>query len=111
MTAPFCSLTHQASYFFSTGFSSYYYQKVLEDCGFTNIELVPNGSYLEYLAQEVNRLNGISKKYTLRKRGLNLYQKIISGLFLRVLNKQFKQDTTSSDLLCFGYFIKCTKPP
>lgn len=109
ITAPFCALTHQAPYFHATGFSPYYYKQILSDFGFTNIELVPNGSYFEYFAQEVHRLNGVSKQYTIKKKGLSFYQKIVSLLFLRLLNKQFKKDTKSSDLLCYGYFVRCTK--
>lgn len=107
ITAPFCSLTHQSPYFFATGFSKFYYDRILEDNGFENIESTPNGSYFEYMAQESKRLNGISKRYA--GKPLNLYQKIITGLFLRVLNKLNKKDTRSGELLCFGYFVTAIK--
>lgn len=107
ITAPFCSLTHQAPYFFSTGFSQFYYKDLLELHNFSDIELVANGSYFQYLAQEAKRLNSVSKKYS--SKGLSLYQKIVTTLFLRVLNKKEKQDTNSKELLCYGYFVKAIK--
>lgn len=107
ITAPFCSLTHQAPYFFSTGFSVYYYTHLLEQYGFDQIVMTPNGSYFQYLAQEARRLNSVSTKYT--GKGLGLYSKIITTLFLRILNKKESKDNGSSELLCFGYFVKATK--
>lgn len=107
MTAPFCSLTHQAPYFFSTGFSNFYYEKILTDVGFRDIETLPNGSFFKYMAQETHRINSVSKKYT--GKALNLYQKIICGLFLRMLAKLDRKDRNSGELLCFGYLVKAIK--
>jgi ubiquinone/menaquinone biosynthesis C-methylase UbiE len=107
LTAPFCSLTHQSPYFFATGFSRYYYEKILADNGFGTIETTPNGSFFEYLAQESKRLNSLSKKYD--GKPLSLYRKIIVGLFVRLLDRLNKKDTASSELLCFGYFVKAIK--
>ncbi|MDR1090486.1 MAG: class I SAM-dependent methyltransferase [Prevotella sp.] len=107
ITAPFCSLTHQSPYFFATGFSRFYYNRMLQDQGFENIETLANGSYFEYMAQESKRLNGISRKYA--GKPLSLYQKIITGLFLRILDKLNKKDKNSSELLCFSYFVKAGK--
>lgn len=107
MTAPFCALTHQSPYFFSTGFSQFYYEKILGDCGFKDVETVANGSFFEYMAQESKRLNGVSKRYT--DKALTLYQKIVTGLFIRVLNTLNKKEKQSGELLCYGYFVKATK--
>ena len=107
ITAPFCSLTHQAPYFFSTGFSPFYYNRILEDKGFENIETLANGSYFEYMAQESKRLNGAAKKYT--GKPLSLYQKIVTGLYIRILDKLNKRDKNSDELLCYSYFVKAIK--
>lgn len=107
ITAPFCSLTHQAPYFFATGFSQFYYNGILLENNFSSIELEANGSFFQYLAQEARRLNSVSKTYT--NKGLNWYQKIVTGLFLRVLNRQEKKDKGSNELLAFGYFVKAIK--
>ena len=107
ITAPFCSLTHQAPYFFSTGFSKFYYEHWLSELGFEGIETEANGSYFEYLAQEAKRLNGISKKYSGKE--LNFFQKIVTTLFLKTLASKAKKDKNSSELLCYGYFVKARK--
>lgn len=107
ITAPFCSLTHQAPYFFSTGFSEFYYNQLLHENSFKEIQVEANGSFFQFMAQETRRLNSVSKTYT--GKSLNLYQKIILSLFLRVLNKQEKKDKGSKELLSFGYFVKAIK--
>lgn len=107
VTAPFCSLTHQAPYFFSTGFSKFYYQHCLDSLGFENIDTATNGTYFEYLAQEARRVNSTSKKYT--GKGLNIFQKIITTLFIRLLASKAKKDKGSEELLCYGYFVKARK--
>lgn len=107
LTAPFCSLTHQAPYFFSTGFSEFYYKTLLEENGFKDIKIEANGSFFEFMAQEARRLNSVSKSYT--GKGLNFYQKVVATLFLRVLNRQDKKSKGSNELLCFGYFVKATR--
>lgn len=107
ITAPFCSLTHQAPYFFATGFSQFYYTDLLKENNFSSIELKANGSFFQFLAQEIRRVNSVSKTYV--GKGLNWYQKIITGLFLRVLSKQDKKDRGSNELLAFGYFVRAIK--
>lgn len=107
ITAPFCSLTHQAPYFFSTGFSHFYYVHWLEALGFQDIKTETNGTYFEFLAQEARRVNSTSKKYA--GKGLSFFQKAIVALFLKVLASKAKSDQGSSELLCYGYFVKATK--
>ena len=107
ITAPFCSLTHQAPYFFSTGFSKYYYDRWLGELGFDGIEADTNGSYFEFMAQEARRVNSVSKKYS--DKGLNFFQKIVTVLFLRILAAKAKKDEKSGELLCYGYFVKARK--
>lgn len=107
ITAPFCSLTHQAPYFFSTGFSKFYYQDCLNLLGFEEIDSVSNGTFFEYLAQEARRVNSTSLKYT--GKGLSIFQKIITTLFIRLLASKAKKDKGSDELLCYGYFVKARK--
>lgn len=107
ITAPFCSLTHQSPYFFATGFSPFYYDRILEDNSFEQINALANGSFYEYMAQESRRLNGVSKTYT--GKGLSLYQKVITGLFIRMLSKLNRRDRNSKELLSFGYFVTAKK--
>jgi len=53
ITAPFASLTHFAPYHFYSGFNKYFYEKHLVDYGFEIKEIQRNGSFFEYLAQEI----------------------------------------------------------
>lgn len=64
ITAPFCSLTHLAPFHYYSGFTKYFYEKILVECGFEIIELQANGNYFEYLAQEVRRITKFAKMYT-----------------------------------------------
>jgi ubiquinone/menaquinone biosynthesis C-methylase UbiE len=107
ITAPFCSLTHFAPYHFYSGFNRFFYEAVLENNGFDIIELVPNGNYFEYLAQEVNRLPHMAKKYcqkTINKREID-----IIGQLKVLLQNLSNSDSNSSELLCFGYHVLAQK--
>ena len=55
LTAPFCSLTHMAPYYFANGFSEFWYREHLEAYGFEICELTPDGDYFKYMAQELFR--------------------------------------------------------
>ncbi len=107
LTAPFNSLTHYAPHFYSTGFSSYFYEHHLTRLGFEIIELTPNGNFFEYIAQELRRVKYVSDKYTGKK--LNLLFTSTIYLVLRALSKLSVIDKGSSELLCLGYFIICKK--
>jgi len=56
VTAPFCSLTHFAPYFYQTGYSRYFYEYWLPRFRCETVDMQWNGSYFEYLAQEVRRI-------------------------------------------------------
>lgn len=107
LTAPFCSLTHFAPFHYYSGFSNYFYELELEKNGFDVIEIIPNGNYFEYLAQEMNRLESVGYKYA----GINISQKekeainVIKG----TLQKLTDNDKGSSELLCFGYHVLARK--
>ena len=107
ITAPFCSLTHFAPYHFYSGFNKFFYEEELNNNGFHNIEIITNGSYFDYLAQEMNRLPFMSTKYS----NININKKeskTISQLKL-LLQKLSDNDSNSSELLCFGYHIRARK--
>ncbi|MDI6046612.1 class I SAM-dependent methyltransferase [Flavobacterium yafengii] len=107
ITAPFCSLTHFAPYHFYSGFNKFFYETELEKNGFDIMELIPNGNYFEYLAQELNRLTFIAKQYS----GVQLNKKEdrnIAQMKLMLQNLSNK-DSNSSELLCFGYHVLARK--
>lgn len=103
LTAPFCSLTHYAPYHFCTGFNKYWYEKYLSEFGFEDIEIKTNGNFFEYIAQEIDRIPSVTKRYSSGK--LNIFELITSFLMLRMLSHFSKDDRGSSELLCFGYHI------
>lgn len=107
ITAPFSGLTHFAPYHFYTGFNKYFYEKLLSATGFKILEITPNGNYYEYLSQEMRRLPNIIHKYSDSK--INIFEKIITKLILKILNKYNKKDRGSNELLCFGYHVFAQK--
>jgi ubiquinone/menaquinone biosynthesis C-methylase UbiE len=107
LTAPFCSLTHFAPYHFYSGFNRFFYETELVKNGLEILELLPNGNYFEYLAQELNRLPYIAKQYS----GIQLKQKEDRNLaqMKLMLQNLSDKDSNSSELLCFGYHVLARK--
>lgn len=107
LTAPFCSLTHFSPYHFSTGFNKYWYEIHLAANGLKIIDISPNGNFFEYVAQEIDRIPSISKRYSKNKPGL--LERLSVFVALRMLSRFSKRDSGSSDLLCFGYHVHAVK--
>lgn len=107
ITAPFCSLTHFAPYHFSTGFNKYWYEKHLAKFDFEAIEIIPNGNFFEYVAQEVNRISSISSRYSRTKP--NWIELWCICILQRMLLRCSKRDSGSAELLCFGYHVHARK--
>ncbi len=100
LTAPFASLSHFTPYFYSTGFSRYFYEYWLNHLGMQIDELHLNGNYFEYLAQELRRLPSMSLRYAIHKP--NWMERQAMKLILRWLEKSSRVDKGSSELLCYG---------
>ncbi len=107
LTAPFNSLTHQAPFFYYSGFSSNFYSYWCNQLNFEIIDLLPNGNYFEYLGQELRRLDYVSQRYTNKK--YSLACKIILYLLLKRLEIFSFDDENSAELLCFGYHLLAVK--
>jgi SAM-dependent methyltransferase len=107
LTAPFCSLTHFSPYHFCTGFSAHWYKEHLPTYGLKIINITPNGNFFEYIAQEIDRIPSVSKRYSKDKPGL--LERLCIFLILRMLSRFSKKDNKSSNLLCFGYHVLATK--
>lgn len=109
ITAPFCSLTHFAPYYYANGYSKYFYEKFLKENGFSILEISSNGNYFESLAQELHRITKMANKYS----KLNIFTKflIMCLIFplLILLNKLSKKDRGSNEVLCFGLHILAIK--
>jgi len=107
VTAPFCSLTHFAPYFFHTGFSRYFYEYWLEKLGYTIEEMQWNGNYFEYLAQELRRLPWSSKTYI--GKPFSYFNYGVIYLLLALLNTLSNNAKGSEQLLAFGLHVKARK--
>ncbi|MBM2840618.1 MAG: methyltransferase protein [Bacteroidetes bacterium] len=107
LTAPFCSLTHFAPFHFSTGFNRYWYEHHLGAHQLEIIELKTNGSYFEYLAQELRRLPAITERYA--KRSVGRLQKVVVRAVLSLLQRSANLDEGSHELLCYGYHVLARK--
>ena len=109
LTAPFCSLTHQAPYYFANGYSKYWYKKILGENGFTIDEVSYNGNYFEYLAQEIRRISVIERKYTDLKVCRKLHNWNAKRAMLKLLKQLSKNNKGSEELLCFGLHVLAAK--
>lgn len=107
LTAPFCSLTHYAPYHFYSGFSRYFYEAHLPAYRFHVKELVENGNYFEYLAQEVRRIPAVSERYANKR--TTLLESLATRLVLNMLGRLSTSDNGSSELLHYGCFVRATK--
>ena len=107
ITAPFCSLTHFSPYHFSTGFNRYFYEHHLLSNNFKISELVPNGNYFEYIAQEIIRIPEAARKYAGGR--LNIFELFVLFLSLRMLQGYSRRNAGSEELLCFGYHVFAQK--
>ena len=107
LTAPFGCLTHYAPFFHYTGFSRYFYEHYLPQCGFAIVELCFNGNYYEYMAQELRRLFTIAPRYSRAKLSAGERKSINEAVGL--LSRLDKSDTGSSELLCHGLHVVAVK--
>ncbi len=107
ITAPFCSATHFAPFHYCTGFSRYYYEKHLPENGFEIVEVVPDGNFYDFLAQEIMRLPLISKRYN--KKWFSPIDYLLSFMMLMSLRRLSRGDTGSSEFLTFDYHVLAKK--
>ena len=111
MTAPVCSLTHFAPYYFYNGYSRYFYEKFLLEYGFKIEELTYNGNWFEYIAQELHRLPYMLNRYCGFEGG-RLFSTFIRIALLPLyilLAKASNRDKGSSEVLSYGIHIKAIK--
>lgn len=111
LTAPFCSMTHFAPYHFYSGFSRYFYEHYLPLYGFEILDIEFNGSYFEYLAQEIRRLPEMGTRYAGRRSRSpqSVALRLASGIVLRALQAFADADKGSAELLYYGAHIRAVK--
>lgn len=109
ITVPVSSITHMAPYYFYNGFSRYFFEKFINKKEFDISELTYNGSYFEYLAQEIQRVPFVCKRYS----GFGFLLKVIYYIFaiplLIFISLASKRDKGSNELLSYGILIKAQK--
>lgn len=54
-TVPFCSLMHQAPYWFQAGLSPFWFEYWAKEFGIEIVELTVNGDYIDLMSQEIGR--------------------------------------------------------
>jgi ubiquinone/menaquinone biosynthesis C-methylase UbiE len=105
ITAPFSSLVHFAPFYYSTGFSRYWYEHHLPERGFEIESIEPNGDWYSLIKQEVIRFPGLSRKNDSWIWPLSYLA--VMPLLLYLLLRRKSQKT--SDLACLGWFCKAKK--
>lgn len=106
LTAPFCSLTHMAPYYYANGFSKYWYEENLREAGFEILEVMPYGNWFTYMAQEIERLPYVAERYG--KEVDDSCLKLIVEM-VHVLMKENEEDKGSNEFLCFGHMVMARK--
>ncbi len=109
LTAPFCSMTHFSPFFYCTGFSKYWYEKILTENNFKIIELKFNGNYFDYIIQEIRRLPLMEERYSNAKITKKIIYKIASRILLKFLESLSKNNENSEEAMCFGLNILAIK--
>lgn len=107
ITAPFCSLTHFAPYHFATGFNRYFYLHHLPRLGFEGIEIVENGNFFEFVAQELRRVEHMALTYCDDRPGILV--QLAQSVLLRYLNLASSQDRGSKEMLNFDLQVIAKK--
>jgi ubiquinone/menaquinone biosynthesis C-methylase UbiE len=107
LSAPFCSLTHMAPYFYQTGYSRYFYEYWLKELGVSIVEMQWNGNFFEYLAQELRRLPAVAAQYS--KEALSETEQKAQDILLGALNRLSKADHGSEQFLSYGLHVVAQK--
>jgi len=107
LSAPFCSLTHMAPYFYQTGYSRYFYEYWLKELRFVIVEMQWNGNFFEYLAQELRRLPDVAAQYS--KEALSDLEQNAQDILLGALNRFSRGDQGSEQFLSYGLHVLARK--
>lgn len=70
LSAPLSGYVHQEPYHFYGGFSPYFYQKFLQESGFTDIQVMQNGGFFRHYGAQSVRLVNCLKPSALTKNPL-----------------------------------------
>ncbi len=107
ITAPFCSLTHFAPYHYATGFNRYFYSHHLSALGFEITDMIANGNFFEYMAQEVRRIDDMAARYCAGRP--TRLERHAMQIVLGMLERLSHHDRGSQEMLHFDYQVRATK--
>jgi SAM-dependent methyltransferase len=107
ITAPFCSLAHFAPYHYATGFNRYFYLHHLRMLGFEITDLIENGNFFEFMAQEVRRIGGMAERYC--SDGPSKLEHYAMQIVLGMLERMSKNDRGSQEMLHFDFQVRAVK--
>lgn len=108
LTAPFCSLTHMAPYYYTNGFSKYWYKTHLQKSGFEILEIVPYGNWFTYMAQEFERFSYVAQRYG-KKLEPSINKQVVEIVRSLIMQGLESGGDKSSEILCHGYMIKARR--
>jgi SAM-dependent methyltransferase len=98
LTSPFASLRHMDPYYFYSGFSDRFYQKILSEHGLAIEKMEAVEDYYRWMAVEVARTAA----------GHSIFAKLLlAPAFLYFISK--KATPRSVNTLCMGYHVLATK--
>ncbi|MBU1853979.1 MAG: methyltransferase domain-containing protein [Candidatus Omnitrophica bacterium] len=114
ITAPLGCGVHMQPHIFYGGFTPFWYEKFLSECGFGNIKVMPNGGFFEQYTQESVRFwNFIFPKSRSRiKKILWFPFEAISALYFCMILPiwgHFLRDLDEEKRFTVGYFVEAVK--
>ncbi len=105
LTAPFLMPTHQTPYYFTSGFSKYWYSYHLQQLNCDILEIKSNGDFYTLLAQELRRLPFVfSQRKASKSLGLSQVMLLLISLQLIFLNMYQRKSKDTSDISAYGIF-------
>jgi ubiquinone/menaquinone biosynthesis C-methylase UbiE len=107
ITAPFCSLTHFAPYHYATGFNRYFYSHHLGALGLEITDMIENGNFFEYIAQEVRRIDNMAARYC--SDTPTRLERYAMQIVLGMLERLSQRDRGSQEMLHFDYQVRAVK--
>jgi ubiquinone/menaquinone biosynthesis C-methylase UbiE len=107
VTAPFCSLTHFAPYYYANGFSEYFYRHHLERIGLDIQDISFNGGWFDYMTQELGRTAEVYKLYVGKRMptSMRMVVKLAKKLMQRLASRDQLNAHNSAELLTCGLHV------
>jgi ubiquinone/menaquinone biosynthesis C-methylase UbiE len=107
LTAPFASMTHFSPYFFSTGFSRFWYEQQARINCLEITELTANGSWFDVLYTQLMIAPGMAEKLSKER---NFYKRLFRilltiALIPPLLLLRLASPSGGSEISTFGYFV------